>query len=238
MKRFCITGLTVDINFKGSLLTERSNKYKIEYNENEKADITVDIDPALIQARVDNSNSGVLTYGDYEYIMTGTKFYRELLAFDGFMLHSSAVVLDGKAYLFSAPSGTGKSTHTNLWAEHFSDRDVYIINDDKPAIKLEEDGLFYVYGTPWSGKTDKNVNARVPLQGICFIERSEENFINEITGFEAVRRILWQTIRPRETENLDKLLSLCDVLVKKIKVYQMGCRIDTNAVEMAYNAMK
>ncbi len=238
MKRYGITGLTVDINFKGGLLNTRAKKYQIEYSDAETADITIDIDPELIQKRVDANSSKTLGYGDYEYVMTGAKFYRSLLDFNGFMIHSSAVVLDSKAYLFSAPSGTGKSTHTGLWLKHFEGRDIYIINDDKPALRLAEDDNFYVYGTPWSGKTDKNANARVPLQGICFIERSEENRIRKINSLEAVNKLMWQTIRPLDTVSLDKLLSLFDKLIEKTDMYLMGCKIDEAAVELAYNAMK
>ena len=238
MKRYGITGLTVDINFKGELLNTRAKKYEIEYLNTQTADITIDIDPALIQKRVDLNPASTLVYGDYEYIMTGTKFYRGLLDFNGFMLHSSAVVLDGKAYLFSAPSGTGKSTHTELWTKYFKGKDVYIINDDKPALRLMDDGKFYVFGTPWSGKTDKNENARVPLQGICFIERSEENRIRKISNLEAVNKLMWQTIRPLDTQSLDKLLSLFDKLIEQTDMYLMGCSISNEAVELAYNTMK
>lgn len=236
MKRYKITDLIVDINFKGSLLNERAEKYEISCDEAADADITIDIDSSVIQKRADESGSSI-GYDGYEYVMTGTKFYRDLLAFDGFMLHSSAVVADGRAYLFSAPSGTGKSTHTALWEKLLGDR-AYIINDDKPAIKLADDGNFYVYGTPWSGKTDKNVNTCVPLQAICFLERSEENYIEPMGSFEAVRKLVWQTIRPRDTENLDKFLSLCDKLIRKTGIYKMGCRIDIAAAELAYNTMK
>ena len=238
MKRYSITDLTVDINFKGTLLDTRAKKYEIEYSDAEAADITIDIDPELIQNRVDKNPESGLVYSDYEYVMTGTKFYRGLLDFNGFMIHSSAVVLDGKAYLFSAPSGTGKSTHTSLWLKHFNGRDVYIINDDKPALKLMDDGNFYVFGTPWSGKTDQNANACVPLQGICFIERSEENRIRKLNNFEAINKLMWQTIRPLDTQSLDKLLSLFDKLIAQTNMYLMGCTIDNEAVELAYNTMK
>ena len=79
-----------------------------------------------------------------EYLFTGFSFYKQLLNFGGFMLHSSAVVVDGKAYLFSANCGTGKSTHTKLWLNLFGDQ-AYILNDDKPALRLE-DGTWYAYG--------------------------------------------------------------------------------------------
>ena len=73
-----------------------------------------------------------------EYIYTGSYFHHLLLKYNGCMLHSSGVVVDGYAYLFSANSGTGKSTHTGLWLEHFKDK-AYIINDDKPVLKKEND---------------------------------------------------------------------------------------------------
>ena len=71
------------------------------------------------------------------------------------LLHSSCVVYEDKAYLFSAPCGTGKSTHTQIWLKRFPG--AYILNDDKPAIRIMEDGV-YAFGTPFSGKTDLNVN--------------------------------------------------------------------------------
>ena len=84
--------------------------------------------------------------------------------------------MDGQAYLFSADSGVGKSTHSRLWQQVFGDQRVTIINDDKPALRLR-DGVWYVYGTPWSGKYGLNHNLCYPLAGICFLERSKTNKI-------------------------------------------------------------
>ena len=87
------------------------------------------------------------------------------------MLHASAVVVDGDAYLFSAPCGTGKSTHASLWLKYLKHKNPYILNDDKPAIRIVNDNI-YVYGTPFSGKTDKNKNEKANLKGIAFLEQS------------------------------------------------------------------
>ncbi len=113
-------------------------------------------------------------------------------------LHSSAVVVDGYAYLFSADSGTGKSTHTGLWLEHFKEK-AFIINDDKPVLRLEN-GQWFVYGTPWSGKTDLNINVKAKLGAIVFLERAKENHITPIEVKEAIPLFFNQTVRRLKRE--------------------------------------
>lgn len=151
------------------------------------------------------------------------------------MLHASAVVHNQKAYLFSAPSGTGKSTHTQLWLKHFDD--AYILNDDKPAIRLTPEG-FVVYGTPFSGKTDWNVNKAVPLGGICAIERSETNYIEKMPEDEALFRILNQTLRPYDENKMEILLKILDKLINNTPVYKLHCNMDPEAVDVAYKGME
>lgn len=172
---------------------------------------------------------------DCEYICTGASFYRQLLAFDGMMLHASAVVMDGYAYLFSAPSGTGKSTHTRLWLEVFGDR-AYILNDDKPALRLE-DGIWYVYGTPWSGKQDLSVNARIPLGGICMLHREKENWIEPFEGVRAIHALLEQTLRPADPGLRMRLMELLDRLMTMVPIWQMGCNMDPAAAMISFEAM-
>jgi len=152
------------------------------------------------------------------------------------MLHASAVVYEDKAYLFSAPSGTGKSTHTTLWRKVFGEDNTFMLNDDKPVIRIK-DGKVTVYGTPWSGKTDQNKNIGVPLQGICFLERSKENRIESISAKDAAFGILNQTIRPADGKNMSKLLDLLDRLLQQTTVYRMGCNMDDDAAHTAYNGM-
>lgn len=178
-----------------------------------------------------------LSFDDCEYLWTGFDFCNKLLGFKGFMLHSSAVAYENKAYLFSAPSGTGKSTHTEIWQRVFGEDKAVIINDDKPVIKLNDD-KFYVYGTPWSGKTDKNLNIKVPLQGICFIERGPDNHIERVSQKDAIWLILNQTIRPAYTGVMDNLLSLIDELLKKVPVYRLRCNMEDEAAIVSYNGMK
>ena len=176
-----------------------------------------------------------LTFETCEYIYTGTFFYHHLIQFHGMLLHASAVVLDGYAYLFSANSGTGKSTHTSLWCKTFPG--ARILNDDKPAIRILQDGI-YVYGTPWSGKSDLNLNLKVPLGGICFLERSKENFIEPMDAGDAIIRVLNQTVRPSDAGDMDQLLKTLDTVLGSTPLYRMGCNISPDAAKMAYAAMK
>lgn len=170
-----------------------------------------------------------------EYMFTGAAFYRRLLEFNGIMLHSSAVVVDGKAYLFSADSGVGKSTHTGLWLKLFGSR-AYILNDDKPALRLEN-GVFYAYGTPWSGKNDVNVAERVPVAGIAFIERSTTNLIVPFKGKEAIAALYRQVNRPKAAECRIKVLEIMDEMVKRVPMWRLFCNTEADAAIVSYEAM-
>lgn len=169
-----------------------------------------------------------------EYMTTGRLFYRKLLAHDGIMLHASAVAMDGKAYLFTADSGTGKSTHTALWRQAFGDERVRLINDDKPAIRLV-DGTFYAYGTPWCGKTGQNLNLSYPLAGICFIERAAQNRIERYAAndivFQLMKQISW------DQKQVDPLLSLLDGLLTKVPVWRLRCNMEREAAILSHRVM-
>ena len=172
-----------------------------------------------------------------EYLYSGSSFYKQLLDFDGLMLHSSAVVVDGKAYLFTAPSGTGKSTHTKLWLDLFGDR-AFILNDDKPALRLE-DGVWYAYGTPWSGKSGINRNEKVPLGGICFLKRGTENRIRRLSAQEAVPLMYMQTNYPlKKKENMHRLLSAIEALVQQIPIYELENLPEPDAAQLSMETMQ
>ena len=170
-----------------------------------------------------------------EYLFTGMSFYKQLINFGGLMLHSSAVVVDGAAYLFTADSGTGKSTHTSLYLKEFGER-AFILNDDKPALRYE-DGRFYAYGTPWSGKTAQNKNIRVPLAGICVLFRGEKNEIKRIHGKAAILGIYSQTLRPQSAKYMEKLLSLIEKMIDTVPVWELKCNMDPEAAHISYAAM-
>lgn len=171
------------------------------------------------------------------YMESGMYFYFLLLSHSGMMLHSSAVELDGKAYLFSGNCGAGKSTHTRLWQQVFGER-AQVFNDDKPALRYI-DGKWYAYGTPWCGKDGINQNKKLPLAGICFLEQAQENRIRRLNTKDVLSRVIAQTLfRFKSVGSLDLLLSMVDKLVREIPVFELQNKPEPEAVMLSYETMR
>lgn len=152
------------------------------------------------------------------------------------LFHGSVVAVDKTGYLFTAKSGTGKSTHTKLWREYFGER-AFMVNDDKPLIKINEENVT-VYGTPWNGKHNLSQNTSVPLKAVCILKRSEKNHIEKITKSEAYPMLIQQVHRPCDASKMVKLLKLIDRFAKNVNFYKLSCNMEIEAAEIAYNEMK
>ena len=157
-------------------------------------------------------------------------FSRNILLF-----HGSVIAVDNTAYLFTAKSGTGKSTHTRLWREQFGDRAV-MVNDDKPFLQLTNHGVI-AHGSPWNGKHRLGSNISVPLKAICILERSAENWIKPISPAQALPMLFQQSQRPQNPANMPKYMELIDKLANGVEFYRMGCNMDPEAALISYEAM-
>lgn len=233
MAVYVIAGIPVEYDCRYPLLEERSRKYKSK--ENIQPDFSLEITEDFLREKA--KRLGIAGVDTMEYLETGTAFYKKLLIYDGMMLHASAVAVDGYAYLFSAPCGTGKSTHTSMWQELLGKDRAIIINDDKPAIR-KIDGVYYAFGTPFSGKNDISVNEGYPVKGICFIRRGEENKIHTLDSRNAITPFFNQTIRPADEKYMDLLCERVDDMLNCISFYALDCRADTDAARVSYNFMK
>lgn len=193
------------------------------------ADITLTCDVR----RVLELNPGLNDPDVAQYMGTGVYFARALLPFQGTFLHSSAVLLDGKAYLFSASSGTGKSTHTEKWCRLFGAR---YLNDDKPALRLV-DGVWMAYGTPWSGKHDLSSPEGAPVGGIAFLKRGTENSIRSMEAKAAVPQLMLQSQWKLTMEQMQTQLELADHLLRNVPIWELTCRNDDDAARISCQAM-
>ena len=215
--------------------TEYIEKQCREYLSDETPEIELVISADDVQYERDRADFDGYSYGYLESLAFYRKFCSYIVNKNILLFHSSAIAVDGKAYLFAAPSGTGKSTHTRLWREIFGER-ALTVNDDKPLVKIENERAI-VYGTPWDGKHRLSSNISMPVAGICFLTRGEKNSIKRMQPMEALPEFLSQTFRPLSESGVAKMLELALKATAEIPMWKLACNISDEAVKVAYEGM-
>ena len=170
-------------------------------------------------------------YVSYESMCIYKKIALELLSYDILLLHGAAIAVDNKCYIFTAPSGTGKTTHIMNWRKMIPE--TIIVNGDKPLVNVKKR---LVYGTPWCGKEKMNTNTAVPLAGIVFLVRGENNSIEPICFKEMLPTYLQQTYIPDDQALARKAYTLIGQL-KDIPCYQLTCNMDKESALVAYRGL-
>ncbi len=225
-------------------LYENVHNYCKDYLTKEPAEFSVIISQEDIELERQKSNQEFLyeglklpNFSDAELEVTAVyrKIAVKMLDYHTFVFHGSVISVDGQAFLFTAKSGTGKSTHTRLWRELLGERAV-MVNDDKPLIQVGE--TVTVFGTPYNGKHRLGCNMSAPLKAICILTRAEENHIERITKSEAYTMLLQQVYRPQDSVRMMQTLTLIDMLAEKVELYRLGCNMDISAAKLAYHTMK
>lgn len=231
-KQICITPMH-------ALIREYCKDYIVDDADEDSVDLTVQTnmeDIAYERMRSDREYEGQYPDDYLETLAVYRKIAEWMPSQDTVLFHGSAVAVDGRAYLFTAKSGTGKSTHTRLWREYFGERAV-MVNDDKPLLKVAEDGV-WVCGTPWDGKHRLSSNICVPLSAICILKRGEDNTIREITSAEAYPMLLQQCYRPADRTALQQTLQVLDRIREKLTFYELFCNRQPEAAQVAYQGMR
>ena len=151
-------------------------------------------------------------------------------------MHGSALCMDGQAYVFTALSGTGKSTHARLWREAFGDR-VWMINDDKPLIRVFVGGGARAYGSPWDGKHHLSRNASAPLKAVVQLERGRENRVEPLKKADAYALMIRHCFVSDAPANRLRVSALEAELLKQTEFYRLLCNMDPDAALTAYRGM-
>ena len=199
-------------------------------------DFVVSCTDEEIKTEIENyEEPGYANVGYCESICIYRNLCLKLPQFDAFLMHSAVVDVDGKAYAFTAKSGTGKSTHIRLWKKLLGER-VVVVNGDKPILRFIEDKL-YIYGTPWCGKEGWNTNMRSELNGLCFLDRAENNSICMLEKPIAAERIMNQILMPRDPIGAMTTLELMDRMLMNVNTWLLGCNMDIEAAKIAYENM-
>lgn len=169
-----------------------------------------------------------------ETLATLRKLAEILPSHNRILMHGASITYGEHAYLFTAPSGTGKSTHIRLWKK-FLGEDVNIVNGDKPFISLDEEP--FIYGNPWAGKENWHKNRRAPLKSICFVQRGTVNSIREIAPDECLTLLFKQVYLPCNSDAAGLTLELIDTLVRKVPLYVLTCDMSEEAVQCSFEAL-
>lgn len=157
---------------------------------------------------------------------------RILLHQGGLILHASYIIWNDRGILFTAPSGTGKSTQAGLWAEH---KEAEIINGDR-AILREKNGRMWAYSLPFAGSSGICVNRSSPVRAIVVLSQAAENSVRELAPTEAVKYLYSQCALNRwNREEVEASLGLLAKVVRKAKVLKLDCLPDRSAVEILMN---
>lgn len=151
------------------------------------------------------------------------------------VFHSCFIKVKDKGIAFSARSGTGKTTHMNLWQKMLGE-EMEIINGDKPIVRFI-DGVLYGYGTPWRGKEQLGGKDRAPLTDICIIERAEKNETVPISKDEGMLLLVQQIYMPASAEGVSKTMEIINKITESCRFWKICCNMEPDAAVTAYNAI-
>lgn len=226
-----IAGFDMQMNCVSPFMLKRLEPYRL--------------DPAPVQDCIDlcytpeDRAASEETDGWFEYNWTMQHVVRHLVERQALCFHSSAISVDGQAILFSADSGTGKSTHARLWKQYKgADHIIVQLNDDKPIIRLMGKQAV-AWGTPWSGKHNIDTNASAPVKTLIFLARGEENKIERVLPKNALSLVLPQVLgcKYNQQEVFD-LLTLLDTFLTNTPIYLLHCNISEDAVNTVYDRLR
>lgn len=218
--------LNIAINNKYEYVKALCNGYIVE----EKADFFVEATERQIEAErksLQDDAAYLESLAVYRQIAT------KIVEFDGFLLHAAVISVQNNGIAFLAKSGTGKTTHLNLWRELLVDK-VTVVNGDKPLLRFV-DGKLYAYGTPWAGKEALNTNTKTELKNICFISRAQSNECTLITDEDIIlEKLFSQTFLPKTSHGLKYTLDFFSKIMNKCSFYSIKCNTDITAAKTAY----
>ena len=190
--------------------------------------------PLGLNSKARTATAITYNYADMETVSVQRKIADALPMFNTFLMHGSVVATAGKAYMFSAPSGIGKTTRTSIWLKEYPGS--IVINGDKPYIQVRDDEI-YACGTPWCGKEGWNTNISVSLKAIFLLERvdeGEKSSIQEVNLGQALPLLLKQIYMPNNSEAIEKTIMILKKLEKKVKIYRFRSEPTKKSINLAY----
>lgn len=236
-----IAGVKIRVVHRYQKVLMHCRKYLVPSGESElevtltREDLTYEKKQYEAVCAAEKRENGSVSDEELEISALNRKTAEALLDFHILLIHGAAVEVEGKAYLFCAKSGTGKTTHIEFWKELLGEA-VTVINGDKPFLKIEE--AVTVYGSPWCGKEGQNTNTSCPLAGICLLERGTKNEIRRLSPEEVFPRMMSHAYRFRDRGKAEQMMNLLSKLAEMVPFYGLKALPDVEAARLSYEAMR
>ncbi len=228
MLRIELAGIKIQINNRYKHLNKLCEEYLCDF---EKPDMEITPDTQEIEAQ--QKLQPQFHKGYCEGIVAYREICRKLPLFNAVMLHSSIIEKNGKAYAICGQSGAGKTTHTQLLLKNFGES-LRVINGDKPIVRLI-DGELIAFPSAWKGKDRMGEKITAPLKALCFVIKSPDNRLEEISPLDAAELLMEQFVIPKEARSVSMFLELADYILGQCRLYKLYCNISDQAATLSYN---
>lgn len=223
-----LANLVLEIN----CFNETTKNYCKDFIVDEKPDLVISLTEEDIKNEVINSTNNQF-YVDEEISALYRKIANNLVYKNIVVFHSSSFIVDGYAYLVTARSGVGKSTHVRLLKELLGDNMTYI-NDDKPLLEVKGEEII-IYSSPRNGKERRGNDVSAKLKAILFLDRAQDNWFTKIENRKSVFiDLISQIYLPLEKEKRELALKVADKIVEDINFYKIYVNKDISAAKMTY----
>ena len=210
---------------------ESTKRYCGNFLTSEKPDYVLSMSEEDLKNESSNSVNGKV-YVNEEISALYRKIANLFVDEDIIVFHGSSFMVNNYAFIVTARSGVGKSTHVNLLKELLHDELTYI-NDDKPLLEIKDEVT--VFSNPWNGKEKRGNDVNAHLKAIIFLGRSDKpNYHKIINKEEIYIKLISQTYLPKEKSKREKALTLVDKLLKEINFYEINVNQDLESAKMTY----
>ena len=238
--RVCLAGLTVDVEPLHPGVRRLCERYTVAF-DNTPADLVIRVTQDVIDAeRAISTDEHPWSDAYLETLAVLRAVSEQLPARRRMLMHGAVIQYAGRAYLFTAPSGTGKSTHIMLW-RHYLGPNVRVVNGDKPIVRIPDAAAQspVVYGTPWAGKEGWQENVSAPLAGVVLLSRSEPgaSSIQRADAAACLDRVMRQVYMPKIADAAGATLELLDALLARTPLYTLACDMSEGAVRVSFEAL-
>ena len=222
-----IADIVIEIN----AFNESTKKYCEDFLSNEDSDLTI----TMLQEDLENEkhiNEDGKVYASEEISALYRKIADLFIERNIVVFHGSSFKVNDYAFIVTARSGVGKSTHVNLLKELLGNDLVYI-NDDKPLLEVNNNNLM-LYSSPWNGKERRGNNTKAPLKAIIFLTRGNNTYRQLNNSEEVYFKLLSQIYLPRDKEKREKALRIIDILLKSVNFYEINVNKEIDSASMTY----